>query len=128
MSTHIKNVHKRTLPKFGLDIPVFTRLYDFYKELSQAVILFPKHKKYTLGQSLDRTTLKILRLLFSVSGNDKKTIVLKRMNLEIDLLKVLLRLSKDTGALPDKRYLDLSLGLHEIGKMTGGWIRYLKGL
>lgn len=47
-------------PEFGLDIPIFIKLYDFYKNLSQILTLFPKAKRYTLGQKIDNLTLDIL--------------------------------------------------------------------
>ena len=50
------------------------------------------------------------------------------INAKIDLEKILLRLAKDNKCVDDKKYLQLQEGLQEIGKMAGGWIRYLKNL
>jgi len=122
-----KPTKKYIQPEFGLDIPIFAKIYDFYKELSETITFFPKHKKYTLGQRLDDTTLEIIKLLSSIPQSNDRISALKKINIELDLLKVLLRLAKDTRALPEKKYLCLSSSLHEAGKMTGGWIRYLKG-
>jgi len=69
-----------------------------------------------------------MRLLFSIPQSNKKITLLKKINVELDLLKVLLRLAKDTQALSDKKYLSLSAEVYEIGKMTGGWIRHLKSI
>jgi len=55
-----------------------------------------------------------------------KTLALQRISIKLDLLKVLLRLSKDSQAINNKRYLELELILQEIGKMLGGWIRSSK--
>lgn len=48
------------------------------------------------------------------------------MSIKLDLLKVLLRLSKDTQAINDREYLELQEILAEIGRMLGGWIRSAK--
>ena len=48
------------------------------------------------------------------------------MSIKLDLLKVLLRLSKDTQAINDKEYLELQEILAEIGRMLGGWIKSTK--
>lgn len=124
MSQHnSKESHTHTLPEFGLDIPIFTKLYEFYKALTQAVAAFPKTKRYTLGQKLDTLTLDILELLFSVPLNPNKSFALQKMSIKLDLLKVLLRLAKDNRCLREKGYLVLQANLQEIGRMLGGWIR-----
>lgn len=128
MSNHLlkDSTHTHTLPNFSLDIPIFTKLYDFYQNLSQVVTAFPKTKRYTLGQKLDNLTLEIFELLFSVPSSQNKTDTLQQISIKLDLLKILVRLSKDSLALTDKKYLELQLLLQEIGKMLGGWIRSTK--
>lgn len=124
MGNHIRN--SQTSFKSNSDIPIIIKLYDFYKSLSLTITLFPKTRRYTLGQKLDNTTLEIFELLFSIPQDKEKTITLKRISVKLDLLKILLRLSKDTNALPNKKYIELQSILQEIGKMLGGWIRYSK--
>lgn len=51
---------------------------------------------------------------------------LQAMSVKVDLLKVLLRLAKDTQAISHGKYLTLQEMLQEIGKMLGGWIRTTK--
>lgn len=50
---------------YSLDIPIFTKLYEFYKLFNQHLILFPKTKKYTLGQKIDNLTLEIIELVIT---------------------------------------------------------------
>jgi len=111
---------------FSLDIPIFAKLYDFYKKLSGYLLLFPKTKKYSLGLRLDTTTLDSFELLFSVPHSKNKIDKLNEISSKLDLLKVLLRLAKDTRALNDSHYLELQTMLQEIGRMLGGWIRAAK--
>ena len=122
----IRKSHTHTLPDFGLDIPIFTKLYDFYKNLTQAITTFPKTKRYTLGQKLDNLTLEIFELLFSIPTTSNRITVLQQISIKLDLLKVLLGLAKDSQALTNKSYLELQEMLQEIGKMLGGWIRATK--
>jgi len=79
-----------------------------------------------LGQKLDNITLEIFELLFTISNSSNKTETLYKISNKIDLLKILLRLAKDTQGLTNKSYLELSEMLQEIGKMLGGWIRATK--
>jgi len=38
---------------------------------------------------------------------------------------MLIRLAKDQKSLSTKAYIDLQANLQELGKMTGGWLKYL---
>ncbi|MFH1971645.1 MAG: four helix bundle protein [Patescibacteria group bacterium] len=112
--------------KQNSDIPIIVRLYDFYKSLSLVITSFPKIKRYTLGQKLDNVTLEIFEIVFSIPQSKEKIILLKKISVKLDLLKILLRLSKDTNAMNNKKYIELQSILQEICKMIGGWIRYSK--
>ncbi len=72
---------------------------------------------------MESTVLDILELLFFVPVSPTKLETLRTMSVKVDLLKVLLRLAKDTKALSSGRYLTLQEMLQEIGKMLGGWIK-----
>ena len=101
---------------------------------------YPKTRRYTLGQELEKLTLEILKLLFSVPSSQNrfprhecrsffaqnKIGLLNQISVNLDLVKVLLRLAKDTQCLKNKNYLELQTTLQEIGKMLGGWIRATK--
>ena len=50
---------------------------------------------------------------------------LREASAKIDVLKLLVRLSKDGKALSNGQYLDVESRLHETGKMLGGWIKSL---
>ena len=126
MSNHHLKQATHTLPEFSLDIPIFTKLYDFYQKLSFYVIKFPKTKRYTLGQKLDNLTLEIFELLFSIPIAENKTYTLQQISIKLDLLKILTRLSKDSQSLKDKNYLELQSLLQEIGRMLGGWLKSTK--
>ena len=115
--------HTHTYTGYGLDIPIFTKLYDFYNLLTHAISSFPKTKRYTLGQKLDKIVLASLELLLSVPSSENKLNSLKILSVKIDLLKVFLRLAKDNQCLREKDYLSLQTNLQEIGRMLGGWIR-----
>jgi len=96
--------------------------------LYQYIKLFPKKDRYSLGQRIDDTTLIIFENLIQASqtkGEDKIHL-LERTSVKLDILKLLIRLSKDIAALDNKKYLTLQEFLQEIGKMLGGWLRAAK--
>jgi len=74
--------------EFGLDIPIFGKIYDFYKLLSQFLVLFPKSKRYTLGQKIDQTVLDTIELVITAGylSQEQKVPILKKASIKIDLL------------------------------------------
>lgn len=65
-------------------------------------------------------------MLFTIPQSQNRIVTLQQISIKLDLLKILLRLSKDSQALTSKNYLELQLILQETGKMLGGWIRSTK--
>ncbi len=111
-----------------LEVPIFQKTYDFYKSLYGYLLTFPKVHRYSLGLKLDATALEIFELLL-IAGNTtsiQKIVALEKASSKLDLLKLLLRLAKDTQSLDNKKYLHLQSFLQEIGRMLGGWIKATK--
>ncbi|MBI4080608.1 MAG: diversity-generating retroelement protein Avd [Candidatus Levybacteria bacterium] len=90
--------------------------------------LFPKGKRYTLGQKIDQVSLEIFEniILAGYLPREQKLPVLQKVSIKLDLLKILLRLAFETKCLDNKKYQQLVEQLLEIGKMLGGWIKTLK--
>ena len=128
MSSHKTDSHTHTLPETIQDIPIFTKLYEFYKLLYQYLKLFPKRDRYTLGEKIDNLTLNIFELVITAGTTSKeyKLPMLKKSVVSVDLLKILIRLAKDNQALDNKKYIQLEQQLQEIGRMLGGWKRSVK--
>ncbi|OGD85590.1 hypothetical protein A2696_00975 [Candidatus Curtissbacteria bacterium RIFCSPHIGHO2_01_FULL_41_13] len=109
-------------------MPIFAKLYDFYKNLSQAIVTFPKTKRYTLGQRLDEITLEVIELIITAGylPREQKLPVLQKVSIKLDILKILLRLSQQTNCIDNNRYQQLAAQIIEIGKMLGGWIKTVR--
>lgn len=56
---------------------------------------------------------------------ERKLPSIEQAIVSVDLLKILLRLAKDVGALDTKKYMQLQELLQEIGRMLGGWKKTL---
>lgn len=81
-----------------------------------------------MRQKINQTSLDIFEILFKIPLLEKgqKLETLQALSSKLDLLKILLRLGQENKDLTTNSYLTLQSNLQEIGKMTGGWIRYLK--
>ena len=108
-----------------LDIPLFHKIYELYKLLYSYHARIPKVHRYTLWQKIEETTLTLLETLIETSHNQggERLQTLYVLSHRLDLLKVLMRLAKETRAIDAKQYLMIQTLLQEIGKMTGGWIK-----
>ena len=88
---------------------------------------FPKAEKFTLVAEIKLTMWRLLRLIVICNKRYYKKTSLQDLDGELDLLRSQVRLSKELGFLPLKKYEIWSRYLNEIGRMIGGWIRALKG-
>jgi hypothetical protein len=89
---------------------------------------FPKHERYSLGEKMERAILKSIELIVfgnSQPKNFKDGYILKT-NSKIEILKILYRLAFAIGAIDNSTYLKAEESLQEIGRMLGGWLKYLK--
>ena len=86
----------------------------------------PKISKYTLGENIDKVFIAFLELLFQASSAKGKLDILQKASDKLNLLKFLLRIAWESKTLDNKKYIKLSEKLNEIGKMLGGWIRYIQ--
>ncbi|MEK7102576.1 MAG: four helix bundle protein [Patescibacteria group bacterium] len=70
----------------------------------------------------------MLELLFAANAatNQKRLVLLERVDLKLKILKTMIRLAYDVRALDVQKYLLLQEKLFEIGRMLGGWIKETK--
>lgn len=105
--------------------PLFHKLYSLYKLLNSLHGSIPKSQRYTLWQKCETINLTLLELLLEVASTKEKErlVILHRMSLNLDLLKVLVRLAKETKTISVNKYVTIEAILQESGKMIGGWIK-----
>lgn len=110
-----------------LDIPIFHKLYDFYKLLHSYHSTIPKMQRYTLWQRCEKISLTLLEQVISTGHlvGEVRTQEIHEMSKGVDLLKVLIRLAKETHTITPKQYMELQTLLQEIGKMIGGWLKFV---
>lgn len=99
-----------------------------YKIWFDATDHLPKKARFTLGSRIDVTFLNIIELVFTAGtvARDKKIPCIQKALTNLDLLKLLLRIAWEIKALDNRHYLLVSAPLDEIGRMLGGWHRFLR--
>lgn len=110
------------------DIPIFKKLYELYKLIHLYRISIPKADRYTIWQRGEDTCLELLELVIgaSLENKERKAAFLKKASTKLNLLRVFIRLAKDTKAIDQKKYLALQTLMDEIGRMLGGWLKSTK--
>ncbi|WP_429141140.1 diversity-generating retroelement protein Avd [Aeromonas veronii] len=91
----------------------------------QAVKNFPKHERHVLGAEVRRTMLNLQRLIITAVKRYHKKTTLTDLDIELSILRRLVRLAKDMRYIDLKKYEVWSTQLVELGRMIGGWIRFV---
>jgi len=97
-----------------------------YKELYQLGKKLPKQDRYGMHRCITEVCLKSLKLAIeaALSVKQEKAPILKKLRVEIGVLKQLVRLLYELNRIPQKAYFGLEQQLCEISKMAGGWSKY----
>ena len=111
-----------------LEIPLVEKTREAYKLLFRYLECFPKKERYSMGQMMEKTLLSILEEIFLANSMPKiiKEPCLQKLNAKTELFKTLIRISFELNLLSSNQYLTISEKTIEIGKMIGGWIKYVK--
>lgn len=109
----------------NFDVPIFKKSYDLYKAIYGYRLTIPKQDRYAIWQRCENLSLDIIEGLFISSQlpKNEKYPSLRRADIKVNFLKVLLRLSREIKALDARKYIILEQMAEEIGKMLGGWIK-----
>jgi len=113
-----------------LEIPIFKKIYEFYKLLYSFRNNLKRQDRFTLWQKIDSLTLEIIEniLLASSLSKSAKLPILERANLNLNALRVFIRLAKEVMILDNQKYLVLQENIDEIGRQLGGWIKSTRNI
>ena len=102
---------------------IFQRFYDFILILYPAINRFPKSHRLVLGNQIEKTALIILILIIQANSETglKRQLSLKKVSKDLDILRILIRLSKDLHFISLGQYQLFSSKLNEIGKLFYAW-------
>ncbi|MBI1833394.1 MAG: four helix bundle protein [Candidatus Andersenbacteria bacterium] len=110
------------------DIPILKKAYELYKTFHEYRKTVPKQDRFTIYEWSERLILDIIENLF-LAGYAKtvnKATTLEQISAKLNLLRLLVRLMKDTKTLDNKKYIVLQEIIDEIGRQLGGWSRSIR--
>ena len=109
------------------EISIIHKTYKFYLLLNEYIDYFPKRSRYTIGQKAENKALELMEWLYLARSKKgpSKLLIINKADIQLQILKTIIRLTKDTKSLDMQKHLRLEEGLQEIGRMLGGWIKSL---
>src|SRR5262245_36242782 len=102
---------------------IVTKAYDVTSWLLQQVNAFPRAYRFVLGDRIASTDLQTLEDRVKDSHTRDKRVVLDNVNLKLERLRYLLRMSKDLQLLSLRKYEYMAREMIEVGAMLGGWLK-----
>lgn len=86
---------------------------------------YPKSIKFSIGERIMTYSLDINEKIIEAIYKKEKKSILEDINLKLETLRILFRLSKDKKYISIQQYEFISSDLNEFGSMIGGWIKSL---
>jgi hypothetical protein len=100
---------------------LFVLWYDFAKWLLDKTEKFPRKVRFSFSNRIDNLALDIIEGIIEARYSRNKKEILRRIDLNMEKLRVLLRMCHDLRYLDTKGYEFAARKINEAGKMVGGW-------
>ena len=108
------------------ELKILQKTYDMMQYLYLTLQQYPKSEKFTLASDTKLAAYELLRLIITANKRYHKKTTMQDADIQLDILRHFIRLGKDLGFMPLKRFEVLSGHTTEVGKMIGGWMKTLQ--
>jgi hypothetical protein len=105
------------------DLPICVKWMEFLKWLLPVTVKFPKRARFTLADRIDNLALDLVEDFIEAQYTRDKLAILRRANLRLEKLRVLLRISCEQRYLSHTTYEHAIRSVNDVGRMLGGWIK-----
>ena len=104
--------------------PIFVKTHDLLIWLLQHTAKFPKNERFRMAKRVEDSAFRFYDLIArATKSGDKRRSVLLEADLELDRLRLTVRLCVELKLLNDAQYEYAAAALVEIGRLLGGWIK-----
>lgn len=105
------------------ELIIYQKLYDLMLYAVPIINRFPKSQRFVLGQQIQNCMIGVAMLIVQANAERDKRRTLWQIDVELEKLRLLIRLAKDLNMMPVKQYGLLSQRISEIGRLLGGWMK-----
>ena len=113
---------KKGQPK-KCELSIFVKWMEFLKWLLPITDKFPQKARFTFADRINNLALDIIENIIEAQYQKDKLLILRKANLELEKLRILIRISCDLHYISYKSYEFAVRSINETGKMLGGWIK-----
>lgn len=103
--------------------PIFNHWYKTLDWIMDVMEKMPKHTRFTISARILSMSLEIVEYILEAIYTKDRLLILRRINLLLEKLRIFFRICKDRKYISIKQYEYISLQLNEAGKMCGGWAK-----
>lgn len=102
-------------------------MYKLYKRVVELNEKLPKTQRYSLGESLEKSTLELMEQLIMAKNAPKahKATYLIKAGAQQEITTLKLRLYLELKLANETKIFQAQSDLRDIGRMTGGWLKSL---
>lgn len=112
------------LGSYETQLIIQQEVYDMLLYAYPLLDHFPKSQKFSLVQDIKKKMDSVLEYAIAANKKYAKTTTLEKMDVELAVLKVYVRLAFDLKYFKgENHYMEMSRRLDKVGKMLGGWIK-----
>ena len=105
------------------ELPIIQKTYDLILWYIPLLNKLPRSHKFILGDKIAVNLYNLLENLVRARFSRDKTLILKQLNSELDILRYQTRLLLDFDLICTRRYEFASQKLNDIGSDLGGWLK-----
>jgi len=103
------------------DYPLFVKWLDATDWILDTIEKYPKSVRFTISGRIGNITLDVMEGIIEAIYTRDRTHILERLNLDIEKLRVMFRISHKRKYISKRQYEHVSEMLDDTGKMLGGW-------
>lgn len=103
--------------------PVVEKHYKLILWMLPKIANFPKDQRFLLADRIEQILLDILEMLIEAVYSNRRREILIKVNLKLDVLRFMMRITKDMKYINLKAYDFFCQSVLEIGRMVGGWMK-----
>ena len=106
--------------------PLFEHWYKTTDWILDRCDKMPKHTRFTISGRVANLAIETLEVLAEAAYSKEKIPLLRRVNLNLEKLRLFFRLVHDRRYLSPSQYEFVQTEINTAGKMCGGWIKSCK--
>lgn len=104
-------------------LPIYKTTYELLHLITQASTGFPKDFRYSLGQKLREECVELVLLIYRANSNRARRAAIEAVQERLQVLELLLRLSKDLRLLSIKQFSSACELADSLGRQASGWLK-----